>query len=781
MPGDLRPQLQRLDVDRAGDAALGQHRLRAAHARRDARGGREDGAQARRSLAPRRERRVRARRSGSARWRCRRSTWPLPTRRSRRAASTPSRRRSARSSCRTARTRAGASRSARRVISDGVAYEVTRILEENIQYGTGTGAAYGQDAAGKTGTTEEHSDAWFCGYTPRLATTVWVGYPKAKIPMDERARDLRLRRQLPGRHLAPVHELGDRPARLGLVPRADATGPSGRRSSAGTFGRSFGYTDDDDDDDDDDSGYVAPPPPPRRRPPPPPPPAAAAEPRPSRRRRRRRRSRLRRRRLPTAGRRSVRAISPDPARRTRRRAAAIALLVAGCVACAWVAGAPLVPSDAGRAGDGRRRRRGSSWRCWSLAFRVYARRRSGSLRRRGAAWRAVARPRGRDPARAARGAAAALDRRLDVLGVRADRGGARRQPVRRHAERVPGRSGVRPTPGAAWRDTTSVYGPAFTLRLGRRGAASPARPPRRRRGSSRRSPRSPCSRAPLLAARLARDRPFALAFVGWNPLLAIHFAGGGHNDALMMALVLAALALAAAGRRGLAGVAWAPSIFVKWVPVVFLAPARRSRRARAAAASATSASRSPPSARRRLATLRYGLDWLRAFGPLARNAEGQTSYALPHRRRAARRAARRSRSALAGARARCRRSSGWRARRGAAAPYLGLRRLPAARDDAVARALVHDLGAAARGRRRGPARAARSRSASAPTCCRRRSRSSAAGRRGCRPRRRRAGSAGRARARASGCACARGLEAVEVGRAASRRRRPTPPPRAAGS
>ena len=32
-----------------------------------------------------------------------------------------------------------------------------------------------------------------------------------------------------------------------------------------------------------------------------------------------------------------------------------------------------------------------------------------------------------------------------------------------------------------------------------------------------------------------------------------------------------------------------------------------------------------------LATLRYGIDWVRAFGPLARNAEGQTSYALPHR------------------------------------------------------------------------------------------------------------------------------------------------------
>jgi penicillin-binding protein 1A len=70
-----------------------------------------------------------------------------------------------------------------RVISDGVAYTVTRILEENIDYGTGVGADYGQPAAGKTGTTEEWSDAWFCGYTPRLESTVWVGYPKGKIPM----------------------------------------------------------------------------------------------------------------------------------------------------------------------------------------------------------------------------------------------------------------------------------------------------------------------------------------------------------------------------------------------------------------------------------------------------------------------------------------------------------------------------------------------------------------------------------------------------------------------
>ena len=38
-------------------------------------------------------------------------------------------------------------------------------------------------AAGKTGTTENSADAWFCGFDPKLATAVWMGYPQAEIPM----------------------------------------------------------------------------------------------------------------------------------------------------------------------------------------------------------------------------------------------------------------------------------------------------------------------------------------------------------------------------------------------------------------------------------------------------------------------------------------------------------------------------------------------------------------------------------------------------------------------
>ncbi len=71
-----------------------------------------------------------------------------------------------------------------RVIPDGVAAKVTQILEDNVSYGTGTRAAFGRPAAGKTGTTDKHADAWFVGYTPELATAVWMGYPGGEIPME---------------------------------------------------------------------------------------------------------------------------------------------------------------------------------------------------------------------------------------------------------------------------------------------------------------------------------------------------------------------------------------------------------------------------------------------------------------------------------------------------------------------------------------------------------------------------------------------------------------------
>lgn len=61
-------------------------------------------------------------------------------------------------------------------ISPSVAYATTQILKGVISGGTARRAAIGRPAAGKTGTTQDYRDAWFCGYTPQLACAVWLGY-----------------------------------------------------------------------------------------------------------------------------------------------------------------------------------------------------------------------------------------------------------------------------------------------------------------------------------------------------------------------------------------------------------------------------------------------------------------------------------------------------------------------------------------------------------------------------------------------------------------------------
>ena len=93
-----------------------------------------------------------------------------------------------------------------RVISDGVAHVVTRILEDNIRYRTGT-RARSRPAAGKTGTTDKHADAWFVGYTPGLATAVWMGYragrSRWRTSTGSRSRADRSRRRSGGGSWSP--------------------------------------------------------------------------------------------------------------------------------------------------------------------------------------------------------------------------------------------------------------------------------------------------------------------------------------------------------------------------------------------------------------------------------------------------------------------------------------------------------------------------------------------------------------------------------------------------
>jgi penicillin-binding protein 1A len=77
--------------------------------------------------------------------------------------------------------------SCRRVLDAQVAAAAVAILRGVVQPGgTGFRAAIGRPLAGKTGTTTGFTDAWFTGFTPQLATSVWVGDPVRQTPMRDR-------------------------------------------------------------------------------------------------------------------------------------------------------------------------------------------------------------------------------------------------------------------------------------------------------------------------------------------------------------------------------------------------------------------------------------------------------------------------------------------------------------------------------------------------------------------------------------------------------------------
>jgi penicillin-binding protein 1A len=73
------------------------------------------------------------------------------------------------------------------VVSPDVARTMTAMLEEVIQFGTGVQAkALNRPAAGKTGTTQDYTDAWFIGFTPQLTTGVWIGFDDKQISLGKK-------------------------------------------------------------------------------------------------------------------------------------------------------------------------------------------------------------------------------------------------------------------------------------------------------------------------------------------------------------------------------------------------------------------------------------------------------------------------------------------------------------------------------------------------------------------------------------------------------------------
>jgi membrane peptidoglycan carboxypeptidase len=75
-----------------------------------------------------------------------------------------------------------------RVMTGNQAAAVNEVLRGVVEEGTASmfhdlDEEIGRPSAGKTGTTDDFADAWYVGYTPRLCTSVWVGYPEARRSM----------------------------------------------------------------------------------------------------------------------------------------------------------------------------------------------------------------------------------------------------------------------------------------------------------------------------------------------------------------------------------------------------------------------------------------------------------------------------------------------------------------------------------------------------------------------------------------------------------------------
>jgi penicillin-binding protein 1A len=92
-----------------------------------------------------------------------------------------------------------------KVFADGVTAEATNILEKNVTGGTGTAAQIGCPVAGKTGTVDDYTDAWFVGYTPRLVTSTWVGHPKDPYPLGPNAAGGTVAAPIWGRYMKAAH------------------------------------------------------------------------------------------------------------------------------------------------------------------------------------------------------------------------------------------------------------------------------------------------------------------------------------------------------------------------------------------------------------------------------------------------------------------------------------------------------------------------------------------------------------------------------------------------
>ena len=153
----------------------------------------------------------------------------------------------------------------RQALDEDTADEVTDILLDVVAGGTASGAQLsGTAVAGKTGTAQDHADAWFCGYTSEVAACVWMGFAKGRIPMSSV-------------HGIPVTG-GSLPADIWRAFMSAVPGPedslgTGSSSSSGavTSSEPVSGTEPEDEVQVEEEAHEEEPPPPSPQPPPPPP------------------------------------------------------------------------------------------------------------------------------------------------------------------------------------------------------------------------------------------------------------------------------------------------------------------------------------------------------------------------------------------------------------------------------------------------------------------------------------------------------------------------------
>jgi hypothetical protein len=180
--------------------------------------------------------------------------------------------------------------------------------------------------------------------------------------------------------------------------------------------------------------------------------------------------------------------------------------------------------------------------------------------------------------------------------------------------------------GVTWTDTTSAYGPLFTLATYPLAWLPVATAVACLKAVAALSVLGIAFLVSRLAPRRGVEPLRAAAFVALNPLVLVHVVGGAHNDGLTMLLAMLAVAAVLSGREAAGGVALVAAVATK-LSAAFLAPfallgaPRRLPLLGGATAAAVGIVL--------VAYLGFGWDWLHGFGLAGENQDRTSHMSLP--------------------------------------------------------------------------------------------------------------------------------------------------------